>query len=63
MAELNLPFGIYRATKGDLDLKFRVANNSKRDELITLDLVEEGHLIFNESDGKHYSLKLRVIMK
>ena len=57
MAQLNLPFGIYRATRGDLDLKFRVEDDSKRDELITLDLVELGHIIFNKGDGKHYSLK------
>jgi hypothetical protein len=58
MAELSLPFGVYRATRGDLDLKFRVADDAARDALIDpQDLVEVGHIIYHEVDDKHYKLK------
>ena len=57
MTEFNLPLGIYRSTRGDLDLKFRVATNIARDLLITKDLVKEGHLIYNEEDKELQYLK------
>ena len=46
-AQLNMPFGAYRLDRGDLDLKFRVANNEERNELITKDRVEIGHIIYH----------------
>ena len=57
MSELSLPFGVYRGTRGDLDLKFRVADDAARDVLITNDLVKLGHIIYHEVDDKHYKLK------
>lgn len=57
MATFNLPFGVYRSTRGDLDVKFRCIDNNARDSLITNDLIEEGHIIYNEAAGAHQYLK------
>lgn len=57
MAELNLISGIYRSTRGFLDLKYSVANDAERDLLITNDLVKLGHQIYHVSDDKIYYLK------
>jgi len=54
---LNLPYGIYVSTNADLDVKYRVANNTARDALITNKLVKVGFVIYNESDNKRYWLK------
>lgn len=48
---------VYRSTRGDLDEKFRVVDNTARDLLITLDLVDKGHIIYNESTSTHEYLK------
>lgn len=58
MAELSLPFGVYRSTRGDLDLRFRVADDADMNALIDPnDLVDVGHIIYHVADGKHYKLK------
>jgi len=54
---IDTPFGVRRSTRGDLDYKFRVADDAARDVLITNDLVEVGHIIYHEVDGAHYQLK------
>jgi len=53
---LNLPFGVFRSTRGDTDLKFRVADDSARNSLIINDLIDIGHIIYHIADNNHYKL-------
>lgn len=53
---LNLPFGVYRSTRGPVELKFEVIDNSARDSLITNDLINRGHIIYHINDNEHYKL-------
>ena len=48
---------VFVSTRNDLDAKFRMADDTDRDKLITDDLIDIGHIIYHEADGKHYKLK------
>lgn len=48
---------VFVSTRNDLDAKFRMADDADRDKLITDDLIDVGHVIYHEADGKHYKLK------
>jgi len=53
---LNLPYGIYVSTDEDVDVKYRVADDSARDSLITYQLCKIGHVIYHVADNKRYVL-------
>lgn len=57
MSTYDLTKPVKNNLRGDDTAKFRVANDSIRDALITGDLIKIGHIIYHELDGKHYKLK------
>lgn len=52
----DLNSSVYVSTDDDLDAKYRVANDTERDLLITNQLIKIGHTIYKESDNKKYLL-------
>lgn len=54
---LNLPYGVFRSTRGGIEEKFEVADNAARDILITSDLIKKGWVVYHITDDKHYKLK------
>ena len=57
MSTFDLTKPVKNNLRGDDIAKFRVANDTQRDALITGDLVKLGHIIYHETDDKHYTLK------
>lgn len=57
MSTFNLTKSVFVSTSDDTDGKFRVANDTARDALITGELIKIGNIIYHEADQKHYSLK------
>lgn len=52
----NLNTSILITTNKDVDAKFRIADNTARNLLITQDRVQIGHIIYHVADGRHYRL-------